>query len=124
MLQKELKTLTPALSGTRAKAMIKNLTPHPVNVLDENGNQIAVFMPEGLVRLSSKSVDAGNADGFRLVKTEFGEPEGLPEQEEGTFLIVSMLVKSAIPNRKDLIVPTEIIRDGNGNIVGCKSFQV
>ena len=100
------------------------MTPHPINLLDENGNQIAVFMPEGLVRLSVKTVEAGTADGVKLVKTVFGKPEGLPEFEHGTWIIVSMVVKSALQERTDLIVPADVVRNESGQIIGCKSFSI
>lgn len=31
-------------------------------------------------------------------------------------------VKNACPVRKDLLVPAEVVRDADGNIVGCKSL--
>ena len=40
----------------------------------------------------------------------------------GVFYIVSQLVKNALPDRTDLLVPAEVVRDGNGNIIGCKSL--
>ena len=39
-----------------------------------------------------------------------------------TFYIVSQLVKSALPNRSDLLVPAEMVRDEKGAIIGCKSL--
>ena len=61
-------------------------------------------------------------DGTHLTRTVFGEPEGLPAYEEGTFYIVSQIVKSALPYRTDLLVPAEMVRDAAGNVVGCKSL--
>lgn len=103
---------------------IKNFTPHPVNVCDEAGRVIRVFQPEGIVRLKAVTVTAGEIDGIPLTKTEFGQPEGLPEFQEGTLYVVSQLVKTALPSRSDLIVPAEVVRDEKGNIVGCKSFGI
>ena len=39
-----------------------------------------------------------------------------------TFYIVSQLVKSALPNRSDLLVPAEMVRDEKGAILGCRSL--
>jgi len=57
---------------------IINLTPHPINLIDENGRQIRVFESEGIVRLKAETVSAGKIDGIALTTTKFGEVEGLP----------------------------------------------
>jgi len=103
-------------------ASIKNLTPHPIHLVDENNNIIRTFAPDGLVRLKATTVDAGQIDGCKVTTTQFGEPEGLPEEKEEIFFLVSQLVKSALPSRKDLLVPAEVVRDEKGNIIGCRSF--
>jgi hypothetical protein len=106
-------------------ANIKNLTPHPIHLLDEDNNIIRTFASDGLVRLQANTVNAGfTVDDCKITKTVFGEPTGLPEYQFGQFYIVSQLVKSALPNREDLLVPAEVVRDSNGNILGCKSFGI
>lgn len=101
---------------------IKNFTPHPINICNNAGKVIRVIQPEGLVRLKAVTVPAGEIDGVPVTKTEFGQPEGLPEFKEGVFIVVSQLVKTALPARSDLLVPAEVVRDEKGNIVGCKSL--
>lgn len=103
-------------------AKILNFTPHPIHIVDAEGNQIRTIEVSGLVRLASKTVPSGEIDGVNITTTQFGEPEGLPEFEEGVYYIVSQLVKSAITEREDLLVPAEVVRDPQGNIVGCKSL--
>lgn len=104
---------------------IKNLTPHPIHLLDENNNVIRTFASNGLVRLKANTVEAGfTVDDCKITKTVFGEVEGLPEYQFGQFYIVSQLVKSALSTREDLLVPAEVVRDSNGNIIGCKSFGI
>ena len=144
-------------------AEIKNLTPHPVHLLDESNNIIRTFMPDGLARLKANTVDAGfSIDGCRVTTTQFGIVEGLPDahyqntddcfqmQSNGwgyyieecgfctnhlgngicgaktpsTYYIVSQLIKSALPKRVDLLVPAEVVRDDNGNIIGCRSLGI
>lgn len=101
--------------------MIVNCTPHPVVVI--NGDEKIVFPASGtVIRLASETVAAGSHDGVLLTKTVFGSPTGLPAQAPGTLLIVSQLVKSALPERTDLVVPAEVVRDSAGNIIGCKSL--
>lgn len=101
---------------------IKNFTPHPITICNNAGEVIRVIQPEGLVRLKAVTVPAGEIDGVPLTRTEFGQPEGLPEFREGVFIVVSQLVKTALPSRSDLLVPAEVVRDEKGNIVGCKSL--
>lgn len=101
---------------------IKNFTPHPITICNNAGEVIRVIQPEGLVRLKAVTVPAGEIDGVPVTKTEFGTPEGMPEFKEGVFIVVSQLVKTALPSRSDLLVPAEVVRDEKGNIVGCKSL--
>jgi hypothetical protein len=102
-----------------------NMTPHDVNVI-EDGIVKTTFPASGMqVRLSSQTVDTGKiVDGVRITTTELGEPQGLPEFKEGTFLIVSLIVKNSLPQRSDLLVPAEAVRDEQGRIIGCQSFGV
>ena len=102
-----------------------NCTPHPVNICDENGTTLRIIEPNGTpIRLASRTVPAGEHDGIPLSRTEFGEPVGLPEPEEGTLFIVSQIVKNALPERRDLLVPAEVVRNGNGVIMGCRSLGI
>lgn len=103
---------------------ILNLTPHPIHIVDAEGNQVRTFETSGQVRLKATTVPSGEIDGVKVTTTQFGEPEGLPEFEEGVYYIVSQLVKSALPLRKDLLVPAEVKRDEKGNIVGCQSLGI
>lgn len=102
---------------------IINTTPHAVNVVDTEGKVIRTFEPSRIsVRLSAKTVDAGELDGIRLTRTEYGNPEGLPEEADGVYYIVSAMVKSALPGRPDLLVSAEQVRDSEGRIIGCRSL--
>lgn len=106
-------------------AQVLNFTPHPVHICDASGAILKTFPSVGLVRLKATTISTGDMiEDVPVTTTAFGEPEGLPEAVEGTFLIVSQLVKSALPQRKDLVVPAEVVRDADGNIKGCKSFGV
>lgn len=103
---------------------IKNFTPHAINICNNAGEIVKVIQSEGLARLKTVTVPIGEIDGISVTKTEFGQPEGLPDFQENVFLIVSQLVKTAFPYRSDLLVPTEVVRDENGNIIGCKSLGI
>ena len=108
-------------------AEIKNLTPHEVVLVGEDGKVIKTFPSEGLVRLSQTTERVGSVvvEGVEipLSSTKFGEVEGLPPQKEGTIYIVSSLVCQACPDRPDLFIPNETVRDKKGRIVGCRSLS-
>lgn len=98
-----------------------NLTPHTVNVV-WNGGDVFEFPSEGEARCSQKTTEAGFIGIIPITSTTFGEVEGLPEEKEGVYYIVSRLVMQACPDRRDLLVPNEIIRDELGHIIGCHSL--
>lgn len=102
--------------------MIINMTPHVVNICDNNQNIIKTYPSVGSIRLSTTVEVVGSIDGVPLTKTIFGTPVGLPDFQDGIFYIVSQLVKNALPQRTDLLVPTDIVRDDNGVIIGCRAF--
>lgn len=102
-----------------------NMTPHPISIV-KNGEVIMSIPATGnLIRLTSNTIDTGiRVNGIAITTTQFGEPVGLPDMSEGKFYIVSQLVKSALPQRKDLLVPAEVQRDSTGNIIGCLSLGI
>lgn len=105
--------------------MIINMTPHAVHMLGTTNEVIREYPASGqTIRLASGTEVVGSIEGTPLSKTVFGEATGLPEYENGTFYIVSQLVKSALPERRDLLVPAEVVRDDKGVIVGCRSLGI
>lgn len=104
---------------------IINATPHDVNIVDESGSILCIFLKTDMcIRLSARVERTGEIDGIPISQTVFGDAEGVPDYKFGTYYIVSQLVKSALPHRKDLLVPAEVIRDVNNNIIGCKSLGI
>lgn len=104
------------------KMTFVNCTPHPINLIGENN--VITTLPKGEIipRLSQSTKIVDVVEGVSITETIFGETKDLPDFEEGVFWIVSRLVLSANPERKDLLVPNELVRDSEGNIVGCKSL--
>lgn len=102
---------------------IKNLTPHTINFVSSEGYPIMDIKPEGTVaRVSVKTATVGEINGVPVTKSVYGEVMDLPEPEEGTIYIVSALVAGRVPERDDVFIPNESIRDEKGRIVGCKSL--
>lgn len=109
---------------------IVNLTPHAITVL-KNGEEIAVYKASGYIaRCESDTVVVGEIAGIPLTETTFGElylidrdkvKHELPEQQDGTFYIVSALVARAA-GREDFVIVNDTVRDNDGRIIGCQSF--
>jgi hypothetical protein len=106
--------------------MLKNLTPHALNIFDAEGKNLVVTIPPSgqVARCSVKSEKVGEAEGVDLFAASFGLVEDLPNPEEGTIFVVSMLVRSALPAREDLASPGDLIRDDKGQPVGCKGLNI
>lgn len=102
--------------------IIINLTPHDITFIGGNGDKRIIARSGKLARVAAKTVTVGSIDGIPVTATEFGEVEGLPEPAENTIYIVSSLVAQRVPERTDVYIPSESVRDENGRIIGCKSL--
>ena len=104
---------------------IINMTPHKVTIVTYDGKLIKEIPASGsLIRLKSATIRRPGIDGIPFSETIFADPEGLPDFQDDKMYIVSQLVKSALPDRADLLVPAEVVRDKEGNIIGCQSLGI
>ena len=105
---------------------IINLTPHKINIMNKEGNVIKVFESAGEARAVQKDVEIGRLEGIPIVKTEFGEPIGLPEYSQGTYYIVSAITAKAASssgrNTQDLFLTGKTVRNSDGQIIGCQAL--
>lgn len=102
---------------------IVNLTPHAINFVDQEGNAVLSVEPSGnLARVSSRITTVDSIDGIPVTETVFGEVEGLPAEQDGVIYLVSAIVAARCPNRTDVFIPSESVRDDKGRIIGCKSL--
>lgn len=105
---------------------IVNLTPHTVNIIDEKGNVTRSYEPSGTVaRVSTVSQEVGTLDGVPVVRTSYGDVEGLPDPQNGTVYLVSLVVGQALAGKRDDIYgpdtsPESVVRDNQGQIVGVR----
>ena len=104
------------------KVEFVNLTPHQLNVHDNQGNVITL-PSSGKVRLSTEYKKVETVHGIDIFTCEYGEIEGLPEPQDGKIYVVSGLVKQAVPNRRDVVSPGELVRDEHGRPVGCRGLR-
>ena len=102
---------------------IINLTPHSVNIVDVDGKEIARFEPTFPSTRCTQTNKIVSAIGeIPIMQTTFGEIYDLPEEDGDKKYIVSRIVLSAAKGREDLLTPNQVVRDSEGNIVGCQSL--
>jgi len=109
-------------------ATIKNLTPHAINIILDDGAVIHTFPSEGIARAAQTSEVAGELNGIELVRTSFGAPMGLPEPQQDTYYIVSLATANAAREHgrrcDDLLLTSDPVRDAEGRIIGCRRLAV
>ena len=102
--------------------MIENRTPHEVRIYadPQDTSPLAVVPPCGEVaRIKMQTTLKGVVHHVPLFHTQPGAITGLPEPDGETGYLVSMQVRLAAPERADLFSPGELIRDKNGQPLGC-----
>lgn len=116
----------PPAPQSPAGGRVVNLTPHAVTVVADGGS--ATIPPSGgVARVATTRELVGTiiVDGVEIpvYETSFGAVEGLPAPQQGVLYVVSGLVLAALKSeRSDLLAPGELIRDGEGRVVGCRGF--
>jgi len=95
-----------------------NLTPHKINI---HGKTIE---PTGYVsRVNNVQSQVDTVDGIPILVTTVTEATHLPDAEKGTYFIVPAIVRMSVPKRKDLLSPVKLIRNRDGDVVGCAAFE-
>ena len=101
------------------KITLVNLTSHPITIyskhhtykIEESLNSpIATYSQEDLPSIKDISITRKKVD--RVVN--------MPKEKDNTYYIVSVVIASALPNRKDLLVP-DSIKKGR-QVFGCVGF--
>ena len=105
---------------------IINLTSHPINIVDEEGNVIKVFESAGVARAAQEDVEIGTLEGIPIIESKFGEIADLPKYSKGTYYIVSALAAKAASlsgrNTRDLFLTGKTVRNSDGQIIGCQAL--
>lgn len=120
---------------------IINMTPHDINYFnascpcDDAPNCyhkpiMVCFKPSGIVPRIEKSsnlfffFEAEEVEHLVFDRPKTKKVVNLPAQKENILIIVSSMVRKALPKRTDLISPTRFERDENGHIDFCTAFDV
>jgi hypothetical protein len=104
------------------KLKLINLTPHDINLC---GTCIFASGYVARVAVTRVNVEIIEICGmFVPIGTDtVGEVTGLPSEQDGVGYIVSLVVRKALPQRKDIYSPADILRDKDGKVIGCGSFD-
>jgi len=107
---------------------IVNLTPHALNLMPEGPDGPTVTIPpSGQVArcfTTRVQVDTITLDGISVPvnQTRFWEVFDLPDPQPDTIYIVSAVVAQAVPNRPDVFIVDDAVRDEQGRIIGARAL--
>lgn len=107
---------------------IINLTPHELKLMPAGPTGPAVTIPPSgqVARCATYrvQVDAVTVNGISVPvnQTRFGQVENLPEPQPNTIYVVSAIVAQAVPDRPDVFVVDDAVRDEQGRIVGARAL--
>lgn len=101
---------------------LRNLTPHALSLLAQDGSAVAL-PPSGVVaRRAVLRRTAEEVAGLPVAVEALGPVEGLPAPEDGVIYVISRLVAEAVPHRTDVLAPGEPVRDDGGRIIGARGL--
>lgn len=107
---------------------IVNLTPHDLNLMPEGPEgPVVTIPPSGQVArcaVDRVQVDTITVDGIAIPvnQTRFGEVTGLPDPQPDTIFVVSAVVAQAVPDRPDVFIVDDAVRDEQGRIIGARAL--
>ena len=120
--------LLPSTTEVDYMRTIRNLTPHEVTIIADNGVVVASFPSMGVARAKQNAETVGFIDGIELVSMRFGDPEDLPEYNEDVYNVVSIITANAAKasGRRvdDLLITCDPVRNKEGQIIGCRRFSI
>ncbi len=111
---------------------IVNLCPHEIDLRMPDGGTVRIPPAADPARaevdrdrpqLVECEVDGrGSHATVPVIEARMGQVRNLPEPRADTWLVVSYPVAYANPERSDLLVPEDLIRDERGVVVACRSL--
>ena len=107
---------------------IMNLTPHALNLMPEGPDGPTVTIPpSGIVARCTTSRVTVTVDNITIPvnRTQFGTVTGLPDPQQvgpDTIFVVSALVAQAVPERQDVFIVDDAVRDEQGRIIGARAL--
>lgn len=112
-------TVLPLITAT-----LINLTPHVLNVVDQDGTLVTVPPSGTVARVSTSSTAVFVVNNILVSRSVRGEVQDLPDPQDGVFFLVSMAVRDAVPDRQDVLSPGDLLRGPDGQPTGCNGLKV
>lgn len=113
-MEKNLLEQVNVKNEAEARAVFVNLTPHAVTIAG------VTFEPTGLVARCVEYPELiTRIGGIPIMQVGYGQAENLPPVTD-KILIVSAMVRMAYPERIDLVSPGALVRNAQGQIIGCE----
>jgi len=107
---------------------VVNLTPHALNLMPAGPTgPVVTIPPSGQVARCATSrvqVNTVTVDDITIPvnRTQFGAVTSLPDPQPDTIYIVSAVVAQAVPDRTDVFIVDDAVRDEQGRIIGCRAL--
>lgn len=102
---------------------IINLTPHSINFLDADNNPILTVEPSGVIaRAKQTRTLCGTIAGIPVNQCAYSTAQGLPEPAKETIYVVSAITAQACPEREDVYIVDDSVRDETGCIIGVRAL--
>ena len=107
---------------------IVNLTPHALNFMPQGPDgPVVTIPPSGQAArcvVNRVQVDTVTVNGITVPvnQTKFGEVSNLPDPRPNTIYVVSALVAKAVPDRQDVFIVDDAVRDDQGCIIGARAL--
>lgn len=109
-----------------------NLTPHDIN-LTVSGTQRTIRATGCIARAKETHEVTEHIDGIPILSCHYGkvqvigiksgEIKDMPKETQGAYYIVSNIAAHMFPpERNDILVPGDPIRDDKGKIIGCQGL--
>lgn len=112
--------------GENTMQKIINLTPHTINFVGQDNAIVASIPSSGVARAAQrrKIVDIIEIDGISLpiARCTYGDVQGLPDPMADTIYIVSAITAQAVPERQDVFIVDDSVRDESGRIIGVRGI--
>ncbi|WP_182543024.1 hypothetical protein [Halosaccharopolyspora lacisalsi] len=114
-----------ARPAAHRESPLRNLTPYQLDMVTQHGT-VTLPPTEQAPRITETTGEAEavtvGGTAVPVLHAAQGEVADLPDPEPGVLLVVSRFVAALFPDRDDLLVPVDEVRDGTGRITGCRSL--
>lgn len=116
--------------GVPSAVRLVNRTPHPFVLYDRAGRTVLLVVPPSgtVARCATRREEVGSlhvaGHEVPLTRVRMGTVTGLPEPRPGVAHLVSRTVAERLPERSDLMMADDTVRDATGAIIGARALSL